>query len=383
MENDSMEYLAEETHADSFTIAIIMFILCILGISGNIISMIIFSRRSMRSSINVLLTGLSVIDFLVLIFAAPVFGLPSFNEAVPHKILEILYPYIVLILYPLSMICQTSSVWTFVLINIERYLAICHPFCVRKFFTTHRTRLMQASIVALSFFYNFIRFWEFEPDTKFGVVQLLRKNMSYYHIYFTTLYLITHFAGPFLTMLVLNILMFRGIQKSRKMRQTLTKRALMQQRTTHMIIVVTVMFGLCNIMPFVLNIWEAFEPDLFWENVSKNALLTTDISNCLVILNSSTTFIIYLLYCQKYRKMFLNLFRMAKIESGEPLLTDYANSEYASRKQSRLRSYYIGGDNENEKYLAILELKTHREPMNCRLDNDNDAYNISPRGDDV
>lgn len=331
-------YVNDETNnVDSLTLATIMFSLCFIGVFGNIVSMVIFSRRSMRSSINVLLWGLSLIDLFVLVFAVPVFGLPTFTEAVPNKILEATYPYIVLVLYPMSMVCQTSSVWTFVLINIERYLAICHPFCVRKFFTTQRTRIFLATIVALAFFYNFIRFWEFEPDSKYGVTQLLRYNRSYYHIYYTSLYLITHFAGPFLTMLILNIFMFRGIKNARKMREILTKRVLMQERTTHMIVLVTVMFGLCNTLPFVLNIWEACEPDLFWERIYKPALLTTDVSNCLVILNSSTTFLIYLMYCKKYRKLFLRMFRLITVENGD-LVTDNVISEFASRNLSRMRS---------------------------------------------
>jgi len=52
----------------SFYCACIMVCLCLIGIFGNTLSIYIFSRKSMRtSSINVLLTGLSIIDLLLVI----------------------------------------------------------------------------------------------------------------------------------------------------------------------------------------------------------------------------------------------------------------------------------------------------------------------------
>lgn len=51
----------------SFYCACIMIALCIIGICGNLLSIYVFSRKCMRSSINVLLLGLSIIDFLLLI----------------------------------------------------------------------------------------------------------------------------------------------------------------------------------------------------------------------------------------------------------------------------------------------------------------------------
>src|SRR5688572_3562096 len=53
--------------AYTFTCAIFMLALCVIGACGNVLSIMIFTRRSMRSSINVLLTGLSIVDLSVLI----------------------------------------------------------------------------------------------------------------------------------------------------------------------------------------------------------------------------------------------------------------------------------------------------------------------------
>lgn len=66
MEDDSQQYLA------CATLAII-----ILGCAGNILSLYMFLRHS--SSVNTLLAALSFVDLCLLLFAVPVFVLPSLD----------------------------------------------------------------------------------------------------------------------------------------------------------------------------------------------------------------------------------------------------------------------------------------------------------------
>lgn len=81
--------------------------------------------------------------------------------------------------------------------------------------------------------------------------------------------------------------------------------AVQQQQTSHVIVVVTIMFTLCNSLSFIISVWEAFELDLFSGKAAVAAFLLLDLSNVLVVFNSATTFLFYLRYCTKYRKLFL------------------------------------------------------------------------------
>lgn len=65
--------------AYTFTCAAFMCTLCIVGAFGNVLSIMVFTRPSMRSSINVLLTGLSVVDLSVLASAVVVYVIPGLN----------------------------------------------------------------------------------------------------------------------------------------------------------------------------------------------------------------------------------------------------------------------------------------------------------------
>lgn len=69
-----------------------------------------------------------------------------------------------------------------------------------------------------------------------------------------------------------------------------------------MLLIVTFVFAGCNTLPFLLNLAECVKPDLFAdENTATLAYQLNDLSTLLVVLNSSTTWIIYIIFSAKYR----------------------------------------------------------------------------------
>jgi hypothetical protein len=135
----------------------------------------------------------------------------------------------------------------------------------------------------------------------------LRDSSFYFAVYYTSLYLVSHFLAPFLLIAILNVFILLAIRRAHDQQKKLTYRQSQQRKTTQMIVVVTAVFGTCNTLPFVLNIWEALRPSLFdpddvWQPI---AFLMLDISNVLVVVNSATTVCLYLIYCRKYRLLWI------------------------------------------------------------------------------
>ncbi|CAB4057254.1 TAAR [Lepeophtheirus salmonis] len=97
-------------------------VIAILGIIGNVISSIIISRKEMRNSFNLLLVSLAVFDSTYL------FGsiLESFREEflMASDAHILLFPYL---LYPLSQMAFTASIFMTVAIAWERYTAVHFP----------------------------------------------------------------------------------------------------------------------------------------------------------------------------------------------------------------------------------------------------------------
>lgn len=316
-DNDTHELFGPLIHMDSMALTVCMFILCIVGLIGNIVSLIVFNKPSMRSSINVLLAGLSALDLAVLILSIPLFVIPGFLKSVNMYLDDATYTNLVLYVYPLTNCCQTCSIWTFVLINVERYLAICRPFLIRNLLTIRRVRQTFCVIFIVSFVYNTPRFWEYQAGPNFELMYLLKDSFVYYVFYHTILYLMTHMLVPLVIILVLNLLSLRAMAQARKLRQVLSKNASRQARTTHMIVAVTVLFGVCNVLPFVLNIWEAVDAEAFATDPDKLVSLLTDISNALVLMHSSITVFLYSYYIRKYRIILLVLIGLMSKENDE------------------------------------------------------------------
>lgn len=110
----------------AFVCSVIMILCCIVGAFGNVMSLLIFTRPSMRRlSVNVLLTGLSLVDLTLVLLAIPTFAVNGLNDyLLDLKLYEALYSAVLFALYPISMMAQTCSIWTFVLITVERYYAV-------------------------------------------------------------------------------------------------------------------------------------------------------------------------------------------------------------------------------------------------------------------
>lgn len=104
-------------HSTTFVISLTMLALCIIGAYGNVISIIVFSHRTMKAPINVLLKALSVIDTALILSSIVVFIVPNLNLTLQNARLRSACEFASLYLYPLSMTAQSCSVWTFVLVS--------------------------------------------------------------------------------------------------------------------------------------------------------------------------------------------------------------------------------------------------------------------------
>ncbi|PRD17700.1 UNVERIFIED_CONTAM: FMRFamide receptor [Trichonephila clavipes] len=126
-----------------------------------------------------------------------------------------------------------------------------------------------------------------------------RMNKLYYKVYYIWLYLFVMYFIPFLTLAVLNISIWRAVQHANKDRQRLTRREEKEIGLAMMLICVVSIFFVCNILALLINILELF--DLFVPALVR-------VSNLLVTFNSSINFVIYCIFGQKFKKMFLYMF---------------------------------------------------------------------------
>lgn len=317
----------------------------VLGILGNILSMIILSRPQMRSSINCLLIGLARCDTVLILTSILLFGVSAIYPQtgyLRYYYLRLL-PEISRVVYPLAMSAQTASVYLTLTVTLERYVAVCHPLRARAICTYGRARIYVVVIICFSICYNIPRFFEVDlseyEDQEFGFVYCItasemRSDQSYINIYIHWLYLIFIYFIPFLSITFFNLMIYRQVRKANRERQRLSRTEKREIGLATMLFCVVIVFICCNILALLINIIEAFS------GIINDRLVKT--SNLLVTINSSVNFIIYVIFGEKFKRIFLLLFCKRRVgrESPDGLIHDdssFSNGDGSNRNSGRFQ----------------------------------------------
>lgn len=335
------------------TNGLLLNIIGVLGVFGNIISMIILSRPQMRSSINYLLIGLARIDTVLIITSILLFGLPGIYpySGLLFTYYFVVYPHLVPIIYPLATIVQAASAYLTLTVSLERFVAVCHPLKVRSLCTYGRARLYVVGIIAFSVLYNVSRFWESSIQTEWWpernvtvycpTASSMRGNAMYRTIYIHWCYLIFIYLLPFVGIAVLNAAIYRQIRRANKERQRLSRIQKREIGLATMLFCVVVVFFICNLPPLVINIIETF-------GLGVDLSVLINISNLMVTINSSVNFIIYVIFGEKFKRLFLvlfchnSMFHGSGRESPDGLTHEESFLSNGDRHSMRLQRQYTG-----------------------------------------
>ncbi|XP_018323381.1 uncharacterized protein LOC108735748 [Agrilus planipennis] len=122
-----------------------------IGVGGNVVSVIVLTRRRMRNSTNVYLTALAVADLIYLFFVL----ILSF-EHYPniHDIKYSLFWRFYGISHWFCDAASSTSVWLTVSFTIERYVAVCHPIRGKVLCTERRAKTIIWIISLLCFVFT-------------------------------------------------------------------------------------------------------------------------------------------------------------------------------------------------------------------------------------
>ncbi len=185
----------------------------LLGLIGNSISAIMFTRASMRNSVNTYLCALAVSDICVITTAFFLF----FMEGMRRHDAGIAYlfgsgaPYF----FPAGVAAQTCSVYFTVAAAIDCFLTVVLPRRLSlRWCTVRRALAMIAVIVVLSLLYNVTHCFEVAVvdcwDANFNTSSLqvcpteFRMNDLYLTVYYVYMYTIVMAAGPLVVLIILN-----------------------------------------------------------------------------------------------------------------------------------------------------------------------------------
>ncbi|XP_076470823.1 uncharacterized protein LOC143300779 [Babylonia areolata] len=138
---------------------------CMFGMVGNVLNLVILTRRKLQKSIgtleqsaNLCLILLAVSDLMFCVFAFPSIFLPDDDV---YRSRGVLLTYRLYCAAIINVFIMTST-WLTVAMSLERYLAICHPLRQDLYLTTRRIKIVIALTYILSFIFNIPVLWRYE-----------------------------------------------------------------------------------------------------------------------------------------------------------------------------------------------------------------------------
>ncbi|XP_035705474.1 FMRFamide receptor isoform X2 [Folsomia candida] len=314
-------------------------VVAILGIIGNGLSAVVLSRPQMKSSVTCLLLGLTFCDTLLISISIFVYSMPYMSIYIKSPFLlqyyYLYYPIVAPWLYATSITAQTASVYLTVAVTIERYIAVCHSLQARSICTWRRARMCVVAVLTFSITYNLPRWFEVitVPDecarmrtnvtTYMNEMSELRGNEYYIKFYINWAYCIIMYLIPFSGLVVFNFCIYRQVRKANRERAQLSKLQKREMGLASMLLIVVVVFLMCNILPLVNNILESI-----W-NVEVEKLIA--LSNFLVIFNSSVNFVIYCTCGERFRRLLIRLcrdFMWCRVKGKQGSNGFYRKSQY-------------------------------------------------------
>ncbi|VIO88110.1 Uncharacterized protein BM_BM1902 [Brugia malayi] len=275
-------------------IRILLPVIGLFGLCGNGISAFIYSRKSMRSSMNIYLCALAISDIIIILTAFFLFFIENlrYKSLLLSKIFAMLTP----IAFPLGLTAQSLSVFLTVTSAIDCFLLIySNPNCKRRFCSATTAIKMVGMISMLAMLYNSPHMFEINVITCWNIVYFeksidvcptdLRQSQLYLTVYYAWMYTAVMAVGPVLILIALNSAIIIAL------RNTLPVSGDSDIIT---LVVVVCLFITCNILPLTVNFLE-----LIFGYI--NAYLI-DLSNLIVVLNSSCNFLIYFAFGSRFRK---------------------------------------------------------------------------------
>lgn len=314
-------------------------LLLLITIVANTLIVVVLSKKHMRTPTNAVLMAMALSDMFTLLFPAPwLFYMYTFgNHYKPLSPTGACYAYNVMNEI-IPMLFHTASIWLTLALAVQRYIYVCHAPVARTWCTMPRVMKCIGWITLLAVLHQITRFFErvYEPVTiKWRgeePVTVCRVRFAdwigdgtrldiYFVVYYTFRVIFVH-MGPCISLVILNLLLFRAMREAQLKRDKLFKENRKSECkklrdsncTTLMLIVVVTVFLMTEIPLAVVTVLHvissAFTEILDYEFVNTLILFT----NFFIIVSYPINFAIYCGMSRQFRETFKELFIRGNVQ---------------------------------------------------------------------
>nr|KAG5703179.1 hypothetical protein BaRGS_027344 [Batillaria attramentaria] len=297
--------------------AILLPIVALIGLIGNLLTIVVLWRREMQSTTILYLRALVITDTGILLSAVIVLTPYSCANYLSNDNLkyfsEIVYPVLHTPMNYIVMTLQSCNVWVTVSVSVERYIAICHPFRAVRLCTRKKTMIVLAAITAVSVLYNVPRLFasyarkcsedeseDVDQDCHYLADTEMGRTYVYKTVYMSIMYTILIFVIPLSSLFILNVFIIQELMRMQKRRTGTNIHDENEANLSLVLVLIVVVFIFCQ-SPGLVSQFDIFDFSTFMKWLA--------VSNLLFVVNSAVNFLIYTAFGSKFRKVLLRVFR--------------------------------------------------------------------------
>ncbi|KAK3098051.1 hypothetical protein FSP39_015603 [Pinctada imbricata] len=292
-----------------------------LGTIGNLLSFLVFIRKSMRSSSTCFyMMVMAVADTLVLYFNALRKWLSFLNgyDAVTESEIGCkIFTF-------LSYFSFAWSAWLLVAMTIERFIAIHFPLKAPRIATPGKAKKVIFALFLILFAWNCHFLWTVTMDDSNQCIP--GEDYKKFHDYYVPwMDAFVYSFIPFAVLITFNILIIRDTSIAMRNRRTLRgrnplrdaqtdSRAQFHQRLTIILLSVSFTFLVCSCPKVVLIAIRDTQFQFYFDNGIPNFheiakyVFVSRLSDLFLYINHSFNFVLYSIHGKKFRKEMKNLF---------------------------------------------------------------------------
>ena len=301
--------------------------LLVLGLVGNILSLLVMLRKAMRkTSVGIYCAALSVVDCL----AAQSVLLNQMVRGVTGDAVRLHSWFRGMVFMFVTYFGGHTAAWIIVAISTDRFVSIWFPLQAKSWFTIFRVKVIVAAIVGtfvvFDGFHMFILFDGMNPirnDTSDLYVGINQEVTQYFNVTWYIIDAAIYIFIPAPVILVLNsLIIYRLVANRRKRAEMLPPSTNMsappgrensEDKVYVMLIVVCVVFILSTLPYYILAIYSSFVAPSGVQSSIRYFLRQLFMS--LWSVNHSVNFYLYCMTGRKFRRELVDMLKVGRRES--------------------------------------------------------------------
>ncbi len=318
-------YFEEHNNSTPFEIAVELYmvsLLCLVGLFGNIVAIVVLRKDRERREALFLLQALAVADafyLLVSIFRYPLKYLMPSNE---------MYQSMQLTIFPLLKTAQAITIWMITLVTVDRYIYVCIPLRATQVFNSRNRRCFSCGIFVAGFIFSMPRFFDScimtfhdmctgQRLSRFVYKPFFVNNAYYLDIYNYGLYILLLYLAPLVTLIMLNWRLISAIKRSKRRHREITalrpcsgNHHHSENNATLVLIIIVLVFIVCETPELILKV-ITFIDRLMGNTVMSKKLVHYfgTINELLMVFNSSVNFLVYCAFGKRFRHVMKETFK--------------------------------------------------------------------------